>query len=373
MGHYLDMVDNAKADPKAGTEPNENFARELLQLFSIGVVELKPDGTPVLDAARRSRSRATGRPRSRRSRACSPAGRIRPTTRRSRRGPTTAAISRSRWCRCRSDHDTRRQGAAQGRDGARGTGAADADLRVAVRNVFMHPNVGPFFAQAPDPPTGHGQPVAGLRRARRGGLQQQRQRRARRHEGRAARGAARRGGARRREDRRELRHAEGAGAVRHVGAAPAGRAQRRQRTSYEPARAMGQDVFYSPTVFNYYPAEFRIPGTALVAPQFGIHNTNTVLHRDELRLRDDLQRRLRAPMARCRTRSARRSTSRRSRGAAGDPVKLVALINERLFGGGMPLRHARRSSTRSPRCLRTIPTSARARRCSSRRRRSSTR
>ena len=36
MGHYLDMVDNAKADPEEGTEPNENYARELLQLFSIG-------------------------------------------------------------------------------------------------------------------------------------------------------------------------------------------------------------------------------------------------------------------------------------------------------------------------------------------------
>ena len=51
MGHYLDMVDNAKADPKAGTEPNENFARELLQLFSIGVVKLNTDGTTVLDTA----------------------------------------------------------------------------------------------------------------------------------------------------------------------------------------------------------------------------------------------------------------------------------------------------------------------------------
>ena len=50
MGHYLDMVDNAKANPVKGTEPNENFARELLQLFSIGTVELNEDGTPLTDA-----------------------------------------------------------------------------------------------------------------------------------------------------------------------------------------------------------------------------------------------------------------------------------------------------------------------------------
>jgi uncharacterized protein (DUF1800 family) len=39
MGDYLDMVDND------GANPNENFARELLQLFSIGTCELNPDGT----------------------------------------------------------------------------------------------------------------------------------------------------------------------------------------------------------------------------------------------------------------------------------------------------------------------------------------
>jgi hypothetical protein len=36
--------------PGGGTEPNENYARELLQLFSIGTIELKRDGTPLLDA-----------------------------------------------------------------------------------------------------------------------------------------------------------------------------------------------------------------------------------------------------------------------------------------------------------------------------------
>jgi uncharacterized protein (DUF1800 family) len=46
MGNYLDMANNAKADARTGIEPNENYARELLQLFSIGTVELQEDGTP---------------------------------------------------------------------------------------------------------------------------------------------------------------------------------------------------------------------------------------------------------------------------------------------------------------------------------------
>ena len=34
MGNYLDMVNNDKPDPTRGINPNENFAREILQLFS---------------------------------------------------------------------------------------------------------------------------------------------------------------------------------------------------------------------------------------------------------------------------------------------------------------------------------------------------
>ena len=48
MGNYLDTVNNRKA---AGTrQPNENYAREILQLFSIGLWELHDDGTLLLDA-----------------------------------------------------------------------------------------------------------------------------------------------------------------------------------------------------------------------------------------------------------------------------------------------------------------------------------
>lgn len=44
MGEFLNMRGNVR------TNPNENYAREILQLFSIGVDELNLDGTPKLDA-----------------------------------------------------------------------------------------------------------------------------------------------------------------------------------------------------------------------------------------------------------------------------------------------------------------------------------
>jgi len=47
MGHYLNMLESEKEDLAAGTHPNENYAREVLQLFSIGLLKLNQDGTPL--------------------------------------------------------------------------------------------------------------------------------------------------------------------------------------------------------------------------------------------------------------------------------------------------------------------------------------
>jgi len=48
MGVYLSHLRNQKADPRSGRVPDENYAREVMQLFSIGLVELDADGTPRL-------------------------------------------------------------------------------------------------------------------------------------------------------------------------------------------------------------------------------------------------------------------------------------------------------------------------------------
>lgn len=50
MGQYLNMANNAKADPSIGSLANENYARELMQLFTIGVNELNSDGSTKLDS-----------------------------------------------------------------------------------------------------------------------------------------------------------------------------------------------------------------------------------------------------------------------------------------------------------------------------------
>ncbi len=45
MGIYLSHLKNQKEDPAKGRVPDENFAREVMQLFSIGLYELNIDGT----------------------------------------------------------------------------------------------------------------------------------------------------------------------------------------------------------------------------------------------------------------------------------------------------------------------------------------
>ncbi|HUC97486.1 MAG TPA: DUF1800 domain-containing protein [Candidatus Polarisedimenticolaceae bacterium] len=61
MGRFLDMLNNrcqARTPPDVNvcrnglnSQPNENYAREILQLFSIGTFMLNPDGTRQLDAS----------------------------------------------------------------------------------------------------------------------------------------------------------------------------------------------------------------------------------------------------------------------------------------------------------------------------------
>ena len=50
MGVYLSMLGNRKPNAELNIRPDENYARELMQLFTIGLVELDADGTPKLDA-----------------------------------------------------------------------------------------------------------------------------------------------------------------------------------------------------------------------------------------------------------------------------------------------------------------------------------
>lgn len=146
MGRYLGMLQNEKANPSRNTEPDENFAREVMQLFSIGLVELNTDGTPKRDANGNPIPTYDNERITHMARALTGwnfggaatwwvwednvklPGLIQPMT------PWAAY------------HDTGAKRLLNGLDVPSG-GTAQADLKSALDNLANHPNVGPFLAR----------------------------------------------------------------------------------------------------------------------------------------------------------------------------------------------------------------------------------
>ena len=52
MAYFLTYLGNKKANAATGSVPDENYARELMQLFSLGLYQLNPDGTQALTAGK---------------------------------------------------------------------------------------------------------------------------------------------------------------------------------------------------------------------------------------------------------------------------------------------------------------------------------
>lgn len=49
MGNFMTYLHNRKANASTGAQPDENYARELMQLFTLGLSQLNMDGTPKLN------------------------------------------------------------------------------------------------------------------------------------------------------------------------------------------------------------------------------------------------------------------------------------------------------------------------------------
>ena len=155
MGFYLDMVDNAAAAPPANIPPDENYARELLQLFSIGVPLLNEDGTPVLDAGGRPAPaygqetiRSFARVFTGWTYATLPGATPKKSNPPNYKAPLWLYRNGSG---VDTSHDKGEKrlldytGAVHGTLPARQDGAVDLDQ--ALDNVFHHPNVGPFVGR----------------------------------------------------------------------------------------------------------------------------------------------------------------------------------------------------------------------------------
>ena len=139
MGQFLTFRGNIKFNPGTGALPDENYARELMQLFSIGLVQLNPDGTPTLvnGVAQDTYNLddITGLARIFTGWDFDLAG-----------GDTsTPAFLRRPMVQIAARHET---GASRflGATVAAGLNGADS-LQAALDTIFVHPNVGPFISR----------------------------------------------------------------------------------------------------------------------------------------------------------------------------------------------------------------------------------
>jgi uncharacterized protein (DUF1800 family) len=135
MGKYLDIANSNK--PTTGGGANENYSRELLQLFTIGLLRLNPDGTPTLNASGQTIPTYTQAEVQQLALAFT--------------GWTYAGSGNNNWENFSGpmvprdvNHDTRAK-AFLGCD-LPANQTTQQDMTAALDCVFAHPNVGPFIS-----------------------------------------------------------------------------------------------------------------------------------------------------------------------------------------------------------------------------------
>jgi uncharacterized protein (DUF1800 family) len=142
MGEYLSMKGNRKPNDAENIQPDENFARELLQLFSVGLEMLNQDGTPKLDEGgvplpTYNQDTIQNFARVFTGWHFANAEDFRWPQNKDYLSPMTA------W---QEYHDTDSKTLFQNEELPAGQ-TAEQDLNAALDNVFNHPNVGPFISK----------------------------------------------------------------------------------------------------------------------------------------------------------------------------------------------------------------------------------
>ena len=275
MGHYLNMADNDKTNAALGTSPNENYGREVLQLFSIGLYQLNPDGSQMLDG--------TGAP-------------IPTYDQNVIEGFSSVftgwtfpplAGAASQWTNpinydgtmvaFDSHHEPGTKLLLNGLTLPAGQTSAQ-DLQMALDDIFNHPSVGPFIGKqliqhlvTSNPSPAYIARVSAVFADNGSGV-------------RGDMGAVVQAILTDPEARGDAPATANFGRLREPALFITAmlRSLGGQSDGVLPRNAisaMGQPMFTPQTVFNFYPPSFVLPGTETLAPEFGIENAATALAR----------------------------------------------------------------------------------------------
>jgi len=295
MGEYLDMRLSTR------TNPNENFGREVLQLFSIGTAVLNADGSPQLDAQ--------GMPVASYSQT-----QVNEFTRIFTGwnfNPTTLGTGITNWRdpmipRGGTNHDFGAKTLLNGQavpacssaSGAPNVACAQADLTIALDNIFNHANVGPFISKqliqhlvTSNPSGAYVQRVAAVFNNDCAGLHP------------IAGCSSARGNLKAvvqailldPEARGDVKTDPNYGKLREPAQYINGFLRAFNVKSFDKTSTsdgvldrnnpgdftglLDQPIFQPATVFSYYQPSYEVPGTKILGPVFGILSTSTTLRR----------------------------------------------------------------------------------------------
>ena len=281
MGEYLDMLDSAKAP--AGQIANENYPRELMQLFTIGLSKLNQDGTLQLDANgnpiptyTQDQVQAFAKAYTGWTYATSSGGT--PTT-----FPEKAPNFFAPMVAVESAHDTTSKTLLNGTVLPPGQ-TAEQDLSDALNNIFEDDNVGPFVCKqliqhlvtsTPSPAyvsriaavfADNGSGVRGDMKAVLRAILEDPE--------------ARAGDADPTYDSGHLREPMLwiTDFLRAMGFTNTD-ANGSYYSLSNYSNSLGERPYRSASVFNFFPPSYVIPQTTLNAPEFGIENTATAIQR----------------------------------------------------------------------------------------------
>lgn len=281
MGAYLNMLNSDVAPP--GQIANENYPRELMQLFTIGLFELNPDGTLQLDGNQQPIPTYTQTQVQAFAKAYTgwtyalPGGgapNVFPNPHPDYLDPMATVVGH---------HDETAKILLNGTTLPAGQ-SAQQDLQGALTDIFNHPNVGPFVCKqliqhlvTSTPSPAYVERVVNVfdndGTGVRGNLQAVVQAILMDPEARAGDTNPAFDGGHLREPM--LWMAEAMRGLGAVNTDPTGFYNSLSNFTGE----LGETPYRSPSVFNFYPAEYVISSTKLNAPEFGLENTATAVLR----------------------------------------------------------------------------------------------
>jgi uncharacterized protein (DUF1800 family) len=328
MGTYLNMVNN---DKSSGTvNPNENYAREVLQLFSIGVWELNADGTLKRDFV--------GAPIPTYPQAIIDGyatlftGWTYP--------PLPGAASHNHNPKNYSadmvgvpaNHDFGVKILVNSAVDTAGK-SMPADLAFAIQSIMQHPNVGPFIGKQLIQKLVTGNPSPAYVGRVSAVFDD---------DGTGTKGNLKavvnailmdpeaRGDAKADTTYGKLREPVlfVTAAARAVGASSDGVFLAQQ------SKKLGQDVFNAPSVFNFYPPDYVVPGTQVLGPEFALQNASAAI--DRYNFANALAFGTIAPLATLPGATGTQPDWALLQTLGSDPAMLIAELNALLMHGTMP-------------------------------------